>query len=177
MRYVGLIRGINVGRAKRVAMADLRAMIESLGYTGVRTILNSGNVVFTSARADRAAGERISDGLASVLNVPARVIVLDERAFDAAVPAEPPLEVEDLSRLQVAVPARAADLVRLREVSTMDWGREHITIGTRAAYLSCPAGVARSPLFEAVGDVLGDAVTVRTWTTMQKVRAAWERAS
>ncbi|MGH7659270.1 MAG: DUF1697 domain-containing protein, partial [Gemmatimonadales bacterium] len=44
-RHVALLRGINVGTARRVAMADLRALMESLGYTGVRTLLNSGNVV------------------------------------------------------------------------------------------------------------------------------------
>ena len=46
-RQVALIRGINVGRAKRVAMADLRALVEGLGYRDVDTLLNSGNVVFT----------------------------------------------------------------------------------------------------------------------------------
>ena len=50
-RQVALLRGINVGRAKRVAMADLRALVEDLGYCDVRTLLNSGNVVFTAARA------------------------------------------------------------------------------------------------------------------------------
>jgi len=46
-RQVALLRGINVGRAKRVAMADLRTLVESLGYREVSTLLNSGNVVFT----------------------------------------------------------------------------------------------------------------------------------
>ena len=46
-RCVALFRGINVGRAKRVAMADLRSMFSDLGYNDVRTVLNSGNVVFT----------------------------------------------------------------------------------------------------------------------------------
>lgn len=41
---VALIRGINVGKAKRVAMADLRALVEGLGYSNVRTLLNSGNI-------------------------------------------------------------------------------------------------------------------------------------
>ena len=45
---VALLRGDNVGRGKRVAMADLRAVVEGLGYRDVRTLLNSGNVVFTS---------------------------------------------------------------------------------------------------------------------------------
>jgi uncharacterized protein (DUF1697 family) len=49
--HVALLRGINVGKAKRVAMADLRALLEELGYADVRTLLNSGNVVFTAPRA------------------------------------------------------------------------------------------------------------------------------
>ena len=39
-RYVALFRGINVGKAKRIAMADLRTLLEKLGYTGVKTLLS-----------------------------------------------------------------------------------------------------------------------------------------
>jgi uncharacterized protein (DUF1697 family) len=56
--HVALLRGINVGKAKRVGMADLRALVEGLGYRDVRTLLNSGNVVFAvpkSARGEPAA--------------------------------------------------------------------------------------------------------------------------
>ena len=49
-RRVALLRGINVGRAKRISMGDLRALFTGLGYGDVRTLLNSGNVVFTVAR-------------------------------------------------------------------------------------------------------------------------------
>jgi len=48
--HVALIRGINVGKAKRVAMADLRALLVELGYGEPRTLLNSGNVVFEAGR-------------------------------------------------------------------------------------------------------------------------------
>ncbi|AMV40773.1 DUF1697 domain-containing protein [Planctomyces sp. SH-PL62] len=48
-RQVALIRGINVGRAKRVAMAELRAMVPHLRYSDVRTLSNSGNLVDTVA--------------------------------------------------------------------------------------------------------------------------------
>ena len=50
-RFVALFRGINVGKAKRIAMADLRALLESMGYTNVRTLLNSGNAVFDNPLA------------------------------------------------------------------------------------------------------------------------------
>ena len=42
-RCVALLRGIDVGRAKRLAMADQRVLLESLAYRNVRTLLNSGN--------------------------------------------------------------------------------------------------------------------------------------
>src|SRR5260221_8591893 len=71
MRMLGLIRGINVGTAKRVAMADLKIGIEAFGYTGVQTLLNSGNVVFTSPKDDAAkAAARIARLLAGPLGVP-----------------------------------------------------------------------------------------------------------
>src|SRR5262245_25439905 len=104
-RHVALIRGINVGRAKRVAMAELRAVSENLGYGDVGTLLDSGNVVFTAPRA--AAGDaavRIEEALANGLGVSARVTVLSAVELAAAVTENPLLEVaNDPSRFLVAV--------------------------------------------------------------------------
>ena len=92
-RYVALLRGINVGTAKRVAMSALRALVEELGYSEVRTLLNSGNVVFTAARLPafrrsaaptpaahgaepRKAALRIQEALEAKLGVSARVTVI-----------------------------------------------------------------------------------------------------
>ena len=52
--HVALLRGINVGGRNKVAMADLRAVMTSLGYTEVATYIQSGNVVFTSTDTDTA---------------------------------------------------------------------------------------------------------------------------
>ncbi|MGZ7011012.1 MAG: DUF1697 domain-containing protein, partial [Ilumatobacteraceae bacterium] len=53
--WIVLLRGINVGGANRLGMADLRALVGSLGHTSVSTYIQSGNIVLTSARSDRAA--------------------------------------------------------------------------------------------------------------------------
>jgi len=45
-RYVALLAGINVG-GRTIKMADLKALFESLGFTEVKTLLASGNVLFT----------------------------------------------------------------------------------------------------------------------------------
>jgi uncharacterized protein (DUF1697 family) len=172
-RHVALIRGINVGRAKRVAMADLRALVEGLGYRDVRTLLNSGNVVFSASGAASAnAAARIEKAMAATLGVPARVTVLTAAEVAAAVADNPMLEVaNDHSRLMVAFPSAAADRRRLTPLTVEDWAPEALAIGSRVAYLWCPAGVIASPLSEAVGRILKDGVTTRNWATVTKLHA------
>ncbi len=172
-RYVALIRGINVGRAKRVAMGDLRAMVQTLGYTGVRTLLNSGNVVFTGpAGAVRDAAARMEGGLATAIGVPARVMVLHADDL-ATIVAENPLAdvATDASRLLVTVLMPEADRDGLAALAAKEWAPEMLAIGSRAAYLWCPAGVLASRLTAATGRLLRDAATTRNWATVLKLQA------
>ncbi len=50
-RQVALLRGINLGSKRRIAMADLRELLTELGYEDVRTVLASGNAIFTGPKA------------------------------------------------------------------------------------------------------------------------------
>ena len=172
-RYVALLRGINVGRARRVAMADLRALLEELGYRDVRTLLNSGNAVFTaSGVAPEEAAARIEGALFARVGFAARTMVLTAEELVVAVEQNPLLEIAtDPSRLYVAVLAEPADLVRLEPLLAEDWSPEMLALGARVAYLWCPAGVIESRLVEAVGRAVGDAVTMRNSTTMAKLGA------
>jgi uncharacterized protein (DUF1697 family) len=172
-RHVALIRGINVGRAKRVAMADLRSLVEGLGYRDVRTLLNSGNVVFTvpgAARKNHAA--RIEGAMTERLGVSARVTVLTAEEL-AAVVAENPLGkvADDPSRLLVTVLIDPADRKGLLPLARKDWKPEALGVGTRAAYVWCPKSMLDSPLFAAVTRLLGDRATTRNWATVTKLHA------
>lgn len=168
---MALLRGINVGRAKRIAMADLRALVAALGYTDVQTLLNSGNVVFTApadVRGDPAA--RIEQAVAKQLNVGSRVTVLTARELDDAVTRNPLADVaDDPSRLLVSVLADPKDVAKLRPLTRESWAPEVLALGPRVAYLWIPAGVIQSKLAKAVDRVLGDAVTARNWSTMRKL--------
>ena len=64
--WVVLLRGINVGGANRLAMADLRNLMADLGHTGVSTYIQSGNAVITSGRQDRSKmADEICEGIAA----------------------------------------------------------------------------------------------------------------
>ena len=107
---VALLRGINVGRAKRVAMADLRAIVESLGYLNVRTVLNRGNVVFTVPAGRKGdAAVAIEQAIATGLGVQSRVIVITAADVCEIVTKHPLTSLVDKpSRLQVLVLADPA---------------------------------------------------------------------
>ncbi len=170
-RMVALIRGINVGHAKRVVMADLRALVEGLGYGEVQTLLNSGNVVFSAPRAaPAAAAARIEKAMAERIGVSARVIVLTAAELAAAVAGNPLLpKADNPSRLLAAVYADPNGGALLKPLAKRDWSPEALAVGKRVAYLWCPDGLMASPLAQAVGDALGDAVTMRNWTTLTKL--------
>jgi uncharacterized protein (DUF1697 family) len=169
--HVALLRGINVGRAKRLAMADLRDLVAGLGYSDVRTLLNSGNLVFSVARAvrgDHAA--RIEQAIATRLRVSTRVIVLTAAELGAVVETNPLAPVaDDPSRLLVHVLATPADRARLVPLTRQDWAPEALALGARVAYLWCPRSILKSPLTVAVNRAVGDAATSRNWATMSKL--------
>jgi uncharacterized protein (DUF1697 family) len=171
--HVALIRGINVGRAKRVAMADLRAIVEDLGYGDVRTLLNSGNVVFTArGTAARRAAAGIQAGLASRLGVSARVTVLTAAELAVVVAENPLCEVAtNPSRLLVTFLNDPACGLRLVPLAQLVWTPEVLALGARVAYVWCPEGLLASRLQDAISRVVGDAATTRNWGTVTKLHA------
>jgi uncharacterized protein (DUF1697 family) len=75
MRYVAFLRGINVG-GRTIPMADLRGCFEDLGFGDVRTVLQTGNVVFTSDESGvPAVRTRVEAGLAARFDYPAKALV------------------------------------------------------------------------------------------------------
>jgi uncharacterized protein (DUF1697 family) len=178
---VALLRGINVGPNKRVAMADLRALVEGLGAGSVRTLLNSGNVVFSAAALKpKEAAARLEKALETELGVSARVVVMTAKELAEVVEANPLVEMADnASRLLVGILADPADKEKIVPVARQDWGKERIALAAargqetgaaRAVYMWMPNGVIESRLNQAVGKALGDGVTARNWATMLKLK-------
>lgn len=172
-QQVAFIRGINVGTAKRVAMKDLQALVTSLGYRDVRTLLNSGNVLFTvpaSFQSDAAA--RIHEGLKSQLGVTASVIVMTAEELAEIIAENPLASIADHpSRSLVAFVPKAEDLSNLASLAAKDWAPEAVAIGRRAVYLWCAESVHQSKLLQAVDRALSKAATTRNWFTVLKLGA------
>lgn len=171
-RYVALLRGINVGRAKRVAMADLRELLGELGYTAVRTHLNSGNVVLTGDDAAPAEqGERIEAAITDRLGLDVRCVVLTSDDLRAIVDGHPFADVAtDGSRMMAHVLGEAPDPALLAEYDPIALDPDNSRLGERVIYQWCPDGVLAAPPVGGFAQKhLGVPVTARNWNTMTKL--------
>lgn len=172
-RFVALFRGINVGKAKRIAMVDLRALLTSMGYDNVQTLLNSGNAVFDSTgTASHKHATRIQTAVAESLGVDCLVVVKSARDM-AQVVADNPLAGQPLdpSRLLVALTPDSDALATLAPLGHSDWGHEKLHIGQHAAYVWCADGILQSKAAVALMKGLADNGTTRNWATVEKIHA------
>jgi uncharacterized protein (DUF1697 family) len=172
-RFVALFRGINVGKAKRIAMADLRALLANMGYTDITTLLNSGNAVFSSDSGTAAVhAKRIRAAVAEQLGVDAHVIVKSAREIAAVIKGNALVSVStDPSRLLVAMVDSNDALDGVSALAKADWDGESIHVGKDAAYLWCANGILESKAAVALLKGLKNAGTTRNWATMEKLHA------
>jgi uncharacterized protein (DUF1697 family) len=165
-RLVGLLRGINLGAKRRIAMGDLRALLTELGYTDVRTVLASGNVIFTGPKAK--ARERLEAAIEERFGFPVDV-VLRTMAEVRAVVADEPFgdEVTDDTRYFVVFLASAPDVSSL---DGQDFAPDKFRAAGREIYAWCPDGMQNSRLMKTLGKPgPASTATVRNMATVKKL--------
>ena len=89
MRYVLLLRAVNLGPTNKLPMADLRALLEDVGHTEVRTVLNSGNAIFTSSRRSASALAAEVEQALATRGLPVRACVRTSPQLQAALDCLP----------------------------------------------------------------------------------------
>ncbi|MFL5927583.1 MAG: DUF1697 domain-containing protein [Gaiellaceae bacterium] len=165
-RQIALLRGVNVGGNKKVEMAKLRAVVEELGHTDVRTYVNSGNVVFTGPkRAAKHLEQAIGDAFG--FRVPVVLRTRDELA--AVVDANPLREVATDAARHIVVFCAEEPVVSL---DPQEFEPERFVVRGREVYLWLPDGLARSELAKLLANKpLGTNSTGRNWRTVEKLLA------
>ena len=155
---VALLRGINVGASKRIGMAALCALFESLGATTVRSYLQSGNVVFDG----QLTPEQIEQAVAAEFGVAPRVLVLTAVQFERA--AQNPLGAiaTDPSRLFVVF----VDAVPASLEPPSDIAPDIVVIGEHAVYQWMPAGFSTTKIPPKFTTSLGPTATARNQRTV-----------
>lgn len=141
--YVALLRAVNVGGTGKLPMKELSALCIRLGFTNVRTYIQSGNVVFESRLAERSIRTRLEEALTRMLGKRADVVVRTASELRSVLDANP---------FRHAEPAKVGvyfqnDPVHVKLVAEMKSPTgEEVRPGKREIYILYPIGMGRSKL-------------------------------
>lgn len=179
-RFVALLRGVNVGGV-RIAMADLRAAVESLGHDDVETYVQSGNVVLTAA--GRPAGAALAADIRRAIEAHAgidpAVIVLSAGQWQEVIELNPYPDEEDGTKLHAVLVQDAYSAAERTAAEDLRDGLRHggsdddLTIVGRVLYLHLPNGMGRSALATKLGRLKTarqHEATARNWRTVLALR-------
>jgi uncharacterized protein (DUF1697 family) len=171
--HIALLRGINVGGNKKVAMADLREMLNALGFADPRSLLQSGNLVFRSDALTGADLERLLDAETEKrFGLKTEFFVRTAKEWKAVVESNPfPDEAErDPSHLVVLCLKDAPDARSVGALQAAITGREIVRAVGRQAYITYPDGIGDSKLtINVIEKKLGTRGTGRNWNTVLKL--------
>ncbi|OFV81730.1 MAG: hypothetical protein A2Y78_03010 [Acidobacteria bacterium RBG_13_68_16] len=173
--HIALLRGINIGGHKQVAMADLRDLLTALGFADVRSLLQSGNLVFRArARTGGQLERMLETETEKRLALQTSFFVRTAEEWKAIVGHNPFREEAERDPAHLAVmflkaTPNASDVKALQAAIT---GPEVVRAGGRQAYVTYPNGFALSRLTNIlIEKKLGTRCTGRNWNTVLRIAA------
>jgi uncharacterized protein (DUF1697 family) len=173
--FVALLRAINLAGHNPVAMLALREVVSGLGFTDVRTLLQSGNVIFhAGARNSRKLESLLEKEAKMKLGLATDFFVRSAKDWEALIERNPfPEEARrDPARLVAMFLKDAPRAHSIADLKASIRGRETVSIEGKEAYLVYPDGIGRSRLTNAFIEAkLGTRGTGRNWNTVVKVAA------
>jgi uncharacterized protein (DUF1697 family) len=168
--HVALLRGVNIGPSKRIAMADLRALMESLDHTDIATYVNSGNVVFNPPKP--GSNEAIAAGIHAALvehhGLDVGVIVRTAAELHAVIDGNPFPDAAAIPKtLHVAFLDREPEPGRVAALASVNRGDDDYRIAGDVAYLHYRHGIGKAIFMpKGLDRALGVTTTARNWNTV-----------
>jgi len=171
-RYVALLRSVNVAGHGRVAMQELRASFEALGYTGVTTYIQTGNVLFSSgSKSEAAISAAIEQQLAEDFGDSPAVILRTAPELQRVATASPFAKAgASPSRHHVTFLATPPAKAALAALAIPESGRDQLVVDGREVYVHTPDGYAETKFTGSFLERrLGVVSTTRNWNTVTKL--------
>ncbi|MGA2253121.1 MAG: DUF1697 domain-containing protein [Thermoguttaceae bacterium] len=174
--FIALYRGINVVGRNLVKMESLRAMHERLGHQGVKSYVQSGNIVFSANGLAEAIGRLVAAEFLNEFGFAAKVLVVDAKRWGTIVEGNPyaKFAVENPKTVHVGICAGEPSAKGLKALLTKTGGSETFVIGKAIVYLHAPDGFGTSKFAAGMEKAGGVPMTVRNWRTAE---ALWKMSN
>lgn len=174
MKYISMLRGINVSGQKKIKMADLKALYENLGFANVITYIQSGNVIFESGDSDMAhLISRIEKTIEEKYGFHVPVDIRTNREMEKIInycPYEEAGVEKNGSKVLVTFLLSVPSATRIDDIKKYVVHPERLTIYGREVYLYCPNGYGKSKLSNTFLESKFDVrATTRNWKSVQKL--------
>lgn len=168
--WIALFRGINVGGRNRLPMAELRELMESLGFADVRSYIQSGNLVFTASGSRESLARKIGKAVQDQFGFSPEVMLLEAGELAGIERRNPfPEAVDEPKSLHVWFLESSPHCPDFDRMNEMCAPGERFELGDREFFLYAPDGIGRSKLVANVEKCLGVAGTARNWRTVEKL--------
>lgn len=176
MKYVALLRGINVGGNKKVPMADLKKILEKAGFENVKTLLASGNVIFESSEKKAENVRKIIETTIEKkfgFTVPTIIRTMEE--IEKLITSDPFKGIKVTPETRLYVTFRGDDTRMLnvdRRMSTFRIPAFHILKVTKSEIISYLTVGENRGTVDAMGILekeFGKNITTRNWNTVMKI--------
>jgi uncharacterized protein (DUF1697 family) len=170
--YVALLRAINIGSHNRIAMPELRALCESLGWNDVRSYIQSGNVVFRDSAPAARLEARLEQAIDRLLGLSVPVVIRSAAAWADYTGGNPFADAAqaDPKRLMLALSKSPPDPDAAEALRARATGGERIEQRGDALWIYFDNSVARSKLSPTLLDrLVGSPVTMRNWRTVMEL--------
>ena len=169
--YIALLRGINVSGHKKIKMPDLKAIFETLGFTNVRTYIQSGNVVFESNSAEDL-GSKISAKIQEQFGFEVSVICRTAEEMEQVIKRNPYSEMVgfEAEKLYVTFLQETPSAEKLEALKAFTFEPEMYTVSGKEIYVYCFNGYGNTKLENSFFEKkLKVAASTRNWRTVNKL--------
>ena len=173
MKYIALLRGINVGGKNKIKMFELKNMFESLNYKNVRTYIQSGNVIFDNEITDTIKlANSIENKINEMFGLLVKIIIRTDEEFRNIVKNNPFVNEPnmELDKLHVIFMLDKLETDAELLLSIKKEENEKYLINSREIYLYCPNGYGKTKLNNAMFEKkLNTVSTTRNWKTINNI--------
>lgn len=173
LNCIAILRGINVSGQKKVEMAGLRGLAESLGCLGVQSYIQSGNLVFASeAASTEIIAASLRQAIATEFGFEVAVLVRTAAELRKIVTANPYLDKKEVepARLHVTFLAQAPDEGRIAALHAVETGPDCLQAVGREIFLHCPNGYGKTKFSNVyLEKILAVQATTRNWKSVNKL--------